>query len=153
LHLQQLEAAMPVDTRFGPYGVLILRIALGVMYLMHSIVLKLLTLGLPGTAAFFVKVGLPGWLAYGTFWAEVIGGTLLLLGIGTRWVALALLLPLAGAIIWVHGANGWLFAAPGGGWEYPAFLIAASLSLALVGDGAVALLPSSASAAPAHPAI
>jgi putative oxidoreductase len=106
------------------------------MYLAHSVVLKLLTFGLPGTAGFFSKVGLPEWLAYVTFAAEVVGGVLLVLGIWTRWVVVALVLPLVGAIIWVHGANGWVFTAPGGGWEYPAFLIAASVALALLGDGA-----------------
>ncbi len=126
---------MTIDTRFAPYAALALRIALGLMYLAHSVVLKLMTFGLAGTAGFFVKVGLPGWLAYGTFAAEAAGGVLLVLGIWTRWVAVALLLPLIGAIIWVHGANGWVFTAPGGGWEYPAFLMVASVVLALLDDG------------------
>jgi putative oxidoreductase len=116
-----------------------LRIGLGVMYLAHSVVLKLGTFGLHGTAQFFVGVGLPGWLAYLTFAAEAIGGVLLLLGVGSRWVALSLLPALAGAIIWVHAANGWVFTAPNGGWEYPAFLIVASVVQALLGDGAFAL--------------
>jgi putative oxidoreductase len=120
-------------------GVALLRVSLGLMYLAHSIVLKLLTYGLPGTAAFFVKVGLPIWLAYATFGAEVLGGTLLVLGIQTRWVSLALLPTLLGAIIWVHATNGWVFTANGGGWEYPAFLAAASAALALMGDGAYAV--------------
>jgi putative oxidoreductase len=67
---------------------------------------------------------------------------LLVLGIQARWVALALLPPLFGAIVWVHGANGWVFTASGGGWEYPAYLIIASLAQALLGDGAHALVPS-----------
>jgi putative oxidoreductase len=117
----------------------ILRVALGVMYLAHSLVLKLGTFGLHGTAQFFVTVGLPGWLAYLTFAAEATGGGLLLLGVGSRWVALSLLPALAGAIIWVHAANGWVFTAPNGGWEYPAFLIVASVVQALLGDGAYAL--------------
>ena len=136
---------MPIDIQFAPYGALVLRVALGVMYLAHSLVLKLMTFGLPGTAGFFAKVGLPEWLAYITFTAEVAGGLLLILGIKTRLVALALVSPLLGAIIWVHGANGWVFTAPGGGWEYPAFLVAASLAQALIGDGAYALFPSSGS--------
>lgn len=133
---------MPIDSRLAPYGALTLRVALGVMYLAHSIVLKLMTFGLPGTAEFFAHAGLPGWLAYVTFVAEVLGGLLLVFGIKARWAALALLPPLLGAIIWVHGAHGWVFTAPGGGWEYPAFLIAASVALALLGDGAYAILPS-----------
>ena len=117
----------------------ILRIALGVMYLAHSLVLKLATFGLPGTAAFFAGVGLPRWLAYVTFAAEAIGGTLLLLGVRSRWVALGLLPALIGAIVWVHAANGWVFTAANGGWEYPAFLIVVSIVVVLLGDGPYAL--------------
>lgn len=126
-------------TREADTAALVLRVALGVVYLAHSILLKLLTFGLPGTARFFVSVGLPGWLAYVTFAAEALGGVLLILGIYTRWVALALTLPLLGAIVWVHGGNGWVFSAPNGGWEYPAFLLAVSAVQVLLGDGAYAL--------------
>jgi putative oxidoreductase len=112
------------------------------MYLAHSIVLKLSTFSLAGTASFFVGVGLPGWLAYVTFAAEVVGGVLLILGVRTRWVVVALSPALFGAIIWVHAGNGWVFTAPNGGWEYPAFLIAVSAVQFLLGDGAYALAPS-----------
>lgn len=118
---------------------LVLRLSLGIMYLAHSIVLKLSTFELAATAGFFVSFGLPGWLAYVTFAAEAVGGVLLILGVQTRWVALALSPALLGAIIWVHGANGWVFNAPNGGWEYPAFLLAVSVVQFLLGDGAYAL--------------
>jgi len=124
------------------YGVTFLRVGLGVMYLAHSVVLKLLTFGLAGTAGYFTSIGLPGWLAYLTFAAEAAGGLMLVLGIQARWVALALIPALAGAIIWVHGANGWVFNAPGGGWEYPLYLIVLSIAQALLGDGHYALSPS-----------
>lgn len=123
----------------APYGAALLRISLGVMYLAHSVALKLLTFGLPGTAQFFESVHLPGSLAYVTFAAEALGGVLLVFGIQARWVALALTPFLAGAILFVHLANGWVFTAPGGGWEYPAFLLVASISQALIGDGAFAI--------------
>src|SRR5262245_5500075 len=142
LQSQRSESSMSVDDRLAPSGVFLLRIALGSMYLAHSLVLKLMTFGLAGTAQFFVGAGLPAAFAYLTFAAELAGGILLVLGIQARWVALALLPPLLGAIIWVHGANGWVFTAPGGGWEYPAYLIIASLAQALLGDGAYALMPS-----------
>lgn len=121
------------------YAGLVLRLSLGLMYLSHSVLLKLLTYGLDGTATFFVTVGLPGWLAYVTFAAEALGGILLVLGVQTRWIALALTPALAGVIIWVHGANGWVFTMPDGGWEYPAFLLAMSIVQFLLGDGALAL--------------
>nr|WP_314087707.1 DoxX family protein [uncultured Shinella sp.] len=124
------------------YGVTLLRVSLGVMYLAHSVVLKLLTFGLAGTAGYFTSIGLPGWLAYLTFAAEAAGGLMLVLGIQARWVALPLIPALAGAIIWVHGANGWVFNAPGGGWEYPLYLIVLSIAQALLGYGHYALSPS-----------
>ena len=119
----------------------LLRLTLGIMYLAHSLVLKLSTYGLAGTASFFVGVGLPGWLAYVTFAAEVVGGGLLVLGVQTRIVVIALMPALFGAIIWVHAGNGWVFTAPNGGWEYPAFLIVVSVVQFLLGDGAYALSP------------
>jgi putative oxidoreductase len=132
----------PQRTEFATF---LLRVTLGIMYLSHSVVLKLATFGLAGTAGFFVSVGLPGWLAYVTFAAEAVGGVLLVLGVKTRWVVVALSPALFGAIIWVHAWNGWVFTAPNGGWEYPAFLIVASIVQFLLGDGAYALAPSKTS--------
>ena len=123
-------------------GVTLLRVSLGLMYLAHSVVLKLMTFGLAGTAGYFQSIGLPGWLAYATFAAEAGGGVLLILGIQARWVALALTPALLGAIIFAHAGNGWVFTAPGGGWEYPLYLLVLSLAQVLLGDGAYALKPS-----------
>src|SRR5579859_2374606 len=130
--------ALSQQTEFATF---LLRLALGFMYLSHSLILKLGTFGLAGTASFFVGVGLPGWLAYATFAAEAIGCALLVLGVQTRIVVIALMPALFGAIIWVHAGNGWVFTAPNGGWEYPAFLIVVSLVQFLLGDGAYALSP------------
>ena len=127
-----------VDNRTAPYAATVLRVSLGLMFIAHSLILKHYTFTLPGTAQFFESLGLPGALAYATFWAELIGGALLVLGLGSRWVALALLPVLAGAL-GVHSGNGWVFSAANGGWEYPLFLIAVSLVQALLGDGRFAL--------------
>ena len=127
-----------IDSRTAPYAALILRVSLGLMFIAHSLVLKYFTFTLAGTAQFFESLGLPAALAYATFWAELIGGVALVLGIGTRWVALGLIPILAGAT-WVHIGNGWVFTAQNGGWEYPVFLIAASVVQALLGDGRYAL--------------
>lgn len=135
-------AQYPIDSRTGPVAVLLLRISLGVMFLAHSVVLKLLTYGLTGTAAFFVGIGLPGSLAYVTFAAELVGGVLLILGVQTRWVALALSPILVGAVALVHAKNGWMFGSPNGGWEYPLYLFVLCGAQALLGDGPLALSPS-----------
>ena len=111
-------------------GAALLRAALGVMFLAHSVVLKLFTFGLAGTAGYFESIGLPAALAYAVFAAEAVGGALLLADVATRWVSLALVPVLAGAL-WVHAGNGWVFSATGGGWEYPLFLIVVSVVVAL----------------------
>ena len=129
---------MPIDSRLAPYGVTLLRLALGTMFLAHSLWLKLVVYTLPGTAAFFESIGLPGLLAYVVFLAEAIGGAMLVLGIQSRVAALALVPVLLGAT-WAHAANGWLFTNAGGGWEYPAMLTVLAVVQALLGDGALAL--------------
>jgi putative oxidoreductase len=119
---------------------LLLRLALGVMFLAHAWV-KIKVFTPAGTAQFFKSLGLPGELAYLTIAAEVGGGILLILGIETRWVALALVPLMLGTIATVHGKAGWLFTNKDGGWEYPAFWTVGLLALALLGDGAAALGP------------
>jgi putative oxidoreductase len=122
-----------IDNRTAPYAALVLRVALGVMFIAHA-GLKYYVYTLAGNAQFFESIGLPGILGYATFWAELIGGVLILAGAYSRWVSAALLPVLLGAT-WAHAGNGWLFTAPNGGWEYPAFLAAAALAQVLLGDG------------------
>jgi putative oxidoreductase len=123
--------------RTQAHGALVLRLALGTMFIAHAL-LKYYVFTLPGTAQFFQSLGLPGALAYLTFLAELVGGAAILAGLYGRWVSAALIPVLLGAT-WAHAGNGWAFTAPNGGWEYPAFLAAAALAHALIGDGAYAL--------------
>ena len=122
-------------------GAFLLRVALGIMFLAHSLLLKLFIFTLAGTAQFFVSIGLPGWLAYLIFAAELVAGGLLILGVQTRWVALATVPILAGAT-WAHSGNGWMFGYENGGWEYPAYLTLLAFVQGLLGDGRFALSPS-----------
>lgn len=126
-----------IETRTAPYAALVLRLSLGLMFVAHAL-LKLLVFTLPGTVQFFQSLGLPAVLAYATFAAELVGGAMLILGVQTRLVAAALIPVLLGAT-WVHAGNGWVFSAPNGGWEYPAFLTVASIVQVLLGQGAYAL--------------
>lgn len=141
-----------IDNKTAPYAALLLRVALGTMFLVHSLYLKLVVFTLPGTVKFFESLGLPPASAHLTIAAEAIGGLMLVLGVKTRYAALALLPVLLGAT-WVHWKNGWLFTNAGGGWEYPAFLAVAAVVQALLGDGAYALrLPRPAFLATSGPA-
>jgi putative oxidoreductase len=116
---------------------LLLRIGLGTMFIAHGL-LKVMVFTLPGTVGFFEQVGFPGWLAYIVTFAEIGGGILLIAGIRVTLVSMALLPVLLGALF-VHWGSGWVFSAPNGGWEYPAFLALASVVQALLGPGKFAV--------------
>ena len=126
-----------IDLRLAPYALLLLRLSLGVMFIAHAW-LKIAVFTVPGFAAFMAQVGFPSALAWPVVLAELIGGVAILLGLYARAVAVAMLPVLGGALL-VHIGNGWVFNAPNGGWEYPAFLIVGAVVQALAGDGALAL--------------
>lgn len=117
---------------------LILRVTLGALFLAHA-GLKIFVFTPTGAAGYFASLGLPGWLAYLTIAAEVLGGAALIVGFQTSLVALALIPVVLGAAVLAHGPNGFWFNADGGGWEYPAFWAVALLVQALLGGGAAAL--------------
>ncbi len=126
-----------IDTRTAPYALFALRVALGLMFIAHAL-LKYVVFTMPGFAGFLGQIGLPAVLAWPIFLAELLGGIALVLGVYARLVSVALLPILLGAV-WVHAGNGWLFTAANGGWEYPAFLVVASITHILAGDGAFTL--------------
>ncbi|WP_135468579.1 DoxX family protein [Crenalkalicoccus roseus] len=136
-----------------PYAAALLRVALGVLFLAHGGLLKLGTFGLAGTMQFFGSIGYPPLLGAAVAFAEILGGLALIAGLWVRWVSLALVPVLLGATLQhlpvpvllgatlQHLPAGWLFSAPGGGWEFPAFWTVALLVQAGLGAGAWALYP------------
>jgi putative oxidoreductase len=138
-----------IDTRLAPYGAFALRAALGIMFIAHAY-LKIAVFTVPGFAGFLTQVGFPAFLAWPIILAELIGGLAILLGFYGRAVSVVLLPVLLGALL-VHAPNGWVFNAPNGGWEYPAFLALAALAHALIGDGAFAVKPLALGLGPATP--
>ncbi|WP_262029277.1 DoxX family protein [Microvirga sp. Mcv34] len=128
-----------IDTRLAPYGAFALRAALGIMFIAHAY-LKIAIFTVPGFAGFLTQAGFPAFLAWPIILAELIGGAAILLGFYGRAVSVVLLPVLLGALL-VHAPNGWVFNAPNGGWEYPAFLALAALAHVLIGDGAFAVKP------------
>ena len=130
-------------------GAALLRTGLGAMFIAHAL-LKYFVFTLAGTAQFFQSIGLPGELGYAVFAAELVGGVMLVLGVYTRVVAFALLPVLIGAT-WAHAGNGWLFTAPKGGWEYPAFLALVAIVVGVVGGGRYGLVTSAADASIGRP--
>lgn len=120
------------------YAALLLRLSLGVLFIAHG-ALKLFVFTPAGTVGFFESIGLPAIFAYLTILAEIGGGAALIAGFATRLVSIATLPILLGAIFLVHGANGWLYSNPNGGWEFPAFWAVTLIVQALLGDGAYAV--------------
>jgi len=126
------------NSRTAPYAAFILRVTLGILFLVHS-GLKIFIFTPAGTAQFFASIGLPEFVAYAVIILEVLVGLALILGVWTSIAALIIIPVLLGAIFWVHGAAGFFFTNPNGGWEYPAFWTIALVVQALLGDGAYAL--------------
>ena len=87
-----------MDPVTAPWGVLLLRLALAVLFFAH-VGLKLFVFKPAGTAGFFKSLGLPGWFAYVTIVWELVGAFALLLGIWPRVFAIILIPVLAGATI------------------------------------------------------
>lgn len=130
-------AALPATASPTAYGLALLRLALGTMWIAHAL-LKPLVFTFAGTAQFFESVGIPGALVAPVFAAEIAIGAALTLGVYARQAAL-LSLPILLTVVWVHLPNGWVHTAKDGGWEYPVFLLVSSIVLWLAGDGALAL--------------
>ena len=61
-----------IDLRTAPYAILVLRVALGILFLAHA-GLKIFVFTPAGTAQFFGSLGLPPVLAYLTIAVELAG--------------------------------------------------------------------------------
>ncbi len=126
-----------MTTSTSNHGAAVSRITLGIILLAHG-ALKVFTFTIPGTVAYFDSLGIPALIAYLTIFGEIVGGFALILGVYPRLVAL-LSLPILVGATWAHLGNGWLFSNTGGGWEFPAALVALSVSVALQGNSSFAI--------------
>ena len=120
------------------WALTVLRIVTGIVFLMHGWQ-KLAMMGIGGFAGFLGQLGIPGAEAAAVVVTalEVIGGLALILGIGTRWVAIPLAFDMLVALFTVHLAAG--FFVSEGGYELVLLLLAASVALILGGSGTLAL--------------
>jgi putative oxidoreductase len=123
--------------RSRDYGIAILRVGVGIVFLMHGW-LKLSVFGLQGTIGFFTQVGvpLPNVMAPLLIALELVGGVALILGVFTRPFALGLMVDVIGAIYFTKLGEG--FFAPKG-YELELTLAIASAALVLTGGGALVL--------------
>lgn len=129
-----------IDTKTAPLALLVLRVTTGLLFLFHGLV-KLFVFTPAGTAGYFESIGLPGALGYLTMLVEIAGGIALVLGVKTRLVSAAFVPVLLGAAYFGHGAAGFNWSNPNGGFEYPLMWAVVMAALAGMGDGAYALSP------------
>lgn len=123
----------------APAAMLILRLALGAVFIAHGGQKVMGWFGGPGlevTVQGMSQMGIPAILAYAAAFTEFFGGIALVLGLLTRPAALGILVTMLVAIFKVHLGGG--FFAPKG-FEYPLTLAAISLTLLLTGPGRISL--------------
>ncbi|GAA5120644.1 DoxX family protein [Alloalcanivorax gelatiniphagus] len=119
-------------------GKLVLRLALGIMILLHGIFK--LQHGVSGISGMLQGVGLPGFLAYGVFIGEVIAPIMVIIGYQTRIGAAIIVGNMLVAIALAH--MGQLFALGGnGGWaiELQGMYLFTAVALCFLGSGRYAM--------------
>ena len=126
-----------VSTRRLHLGLTILRIVLGIVFVMHG-GQKLFVYGMEGVAGGFAQMGVPMPSITGPLVAlvEFFGGLALLTGLLSRLAAVGLIVVMLGAIFIAHISAG--FFAPNG-YEFPLTLVAGLAAIALIGPGEYSL--------------
>jgi putative oxidoreductase len=120
------------------WGILILRLGVGIMFMAHGLQMALGLFGGPGVKGFSGMLSSLGF-SPAIFWSYVasysvlIGGLFLIIGVQTRMAAAVLLIFILTAGIKVHLSKGFFLA--NGGIEYTFVIAAACLSLILLGSG------------------
>ncbi|MBT2688783.1 DoxX family protein [Bacillus sp. ISL-47] len=118
-------------------GTLILRVVLGLTFFVHGLVK--FQGGIENTAGWFSSIGLPGFLATVVAGIELVGGIALVLGLFSRVVSALFVLLMAGAIIKVKLAGGFLGNGQGAGYELDLALLAMAGAIAITGSKLFAL--------------
>lgn len=128
------ETVYETSSRIQGWGVAILRVVVGVVFLVHG-VQKLFIIGVPGVANFLGNLGIPfpTLSAIVVSGVEFLGGLALVLGLFARWAAGPLAIDMAVALFTVHLRGG--FFVPEG-FEFVLTLFASCLALVCLGSGA-----------------
>lgn len=137
-------------TRASDYGITVLRVTLGIIFLMHGY-LGGFVFTPSGITAFNASKGipLPAITAWFIILGHFLGGVSLVLGFLARIGALVHVAIMGGAVYFVHLEQGFFMsgiivdAAAGkaiaSGYEYPFVLFMASVAILLLGSGPLAL--------------
>ena len=116
--------------RMQPLALLVMRIVLGAIMIAHGY--HKVWGGFHHHMDMVGSLGLPRWLAYLSAGTEFVGGIGIVLGLLTRFFALAFGIEMGLAIWKVHFKNGLMGA---GGYEFPLALATLALALVCFGGG------------------
>jgi putative oxidoreductase len=130
-----------IDQRTAPYAALLLRIALGFLFIAH-LYWKFFVRpdGLPGWWLNLSNNGYPDWVVIYVLSAEFLGALCLIPGIAARWVALYTVPLMLGAAQYWLVRKGFFFTAAGA--ELPVLWTIGLLVQSALGDGAFAMVRS-----------
>lgn len=121
----------------APYGLMILRVVLGVAFLVHG--WSKFSGGVDGVAGFFTSLNIPApsLVAYIVSIVELVGGAFLIVGFLTQVASILLFLDMVGAILFAFLMRGQPFIGESGSisWEKEAVFAAAALCIFLAGPG------------------
>jgi putative oxidoreductase len=125
-------------TRSDDIGKLVLRLALGVLILLHGI--AKLRSGVGGVSGLLASHGLPGALAYLAYVGEVVGPVLVIVGFYTRPGAGLIAINMLVAI-WLAHLGDLTNLGPAGGWalELQGMFLFSALAIAFLGAGRISL--------------
>lgn len=126
------------DNARADLGKLVLRLALGVLVLLHGI--AKLKGGLAGIVGMVEAQGLPGFVGYGVLVGEVLAPVLVIVGLYARVGGLLIAVNMLAALALVHlGQFGQLNEQGGWALELQGMYLAAAVAIALFGPGAYSI--------------
>jgi putative oxidoreductase len=109
---------------------LILRVVLGAIFIAHGF--QKISHGMPDLARTVAHLGfpMPALFAWAAALSEFLGGICVLVGLFTRYAALAIAIVMTVAVVKVHLHEGLV-----GGYEFPLALLAVAVAVVLLGAG------------------
>jgi putative oxidoreductase len=121
-------------SRFQPAVPFLLRLVLGAIFIAHGF--QKLSGGMHDFTHTVGRLGFPApaVFAWAAALSEFLGGICVLVGLFTRWAALAIAVVMAVAVTQVHLHQGLV-----GGYEYPLMLLTVATAIVLTGAGPVSL--------------
>jgi putative oxidoreductase len=120
--------------RLQPLALLVLRLVIGTIMIAHGY--GKVFGGFSHVRDMVQHIGFPGWMAYLLAGTEFLGGILIIAGLLTRFVAVAMLIDMSVAIWKIHWHNG---LKGQGGFEFPMSVAAIAFALIFFGAGPIAL--------------